>query len=336
MLTFRSLLGARLRAAMVGAVVTGALSGCSLPFGLGLPTTRALESGAAATLTSASSFELTGSYSEGSDRWTIDLQIERGGAEHAWVTASNLQLEAIIVGNQAYFRGQQYLSAHMGSDVVSRSFVRTAGNGWWKAAAGEVPKLPDLTDGKRLRSTFLGQASTQRIDHVSVDGVSAVEFSGPRAEVFLAAQAPYRVLRVRLKHGVVVDGIRDGDLRYGNYNRDFRISAPTDVIDFSDLSPLPPIYTVVSVDTSQCSSPCTVSAQLKNLGGMLGAPAPSTATFTMTDMASKQVLATCQAVVQPDVGFNSTTTVGCTMPDLVPQHGNALNVAAVADNPGGR
>ena len=319
---------------MVGAVVVGALSACDLPFGLALPTTRSLESGATGTLAAADSFEITGSYSEGSNQWSIDLQRTRPGAEHVSVTTSNVKLEAIILGNNAYFRGQQFLSAHMGSDLVSRSFVKAAGNGWWKGSAGHVPQLTDLTDGNAFRSTFLGQAITRRNDHVSVDGIDAVDLSGARGEVFISAKAPYRVLRVRLKHGVAVDGIRDADLRFVNYNSDFQISAPADVIDFSNLTTLPPIYTVVSVDTSGCGSPCVVSALLKNLGGLLHAQAPSTITFAMTDTASRQVLGSCQTQVVPDVKYNATTTVTCSIENVTAQQSNAATITAAPDNPG--
>ena len=326
--------GYRVRAGLIGAVVLGGLSACDLPFGLGLPTTRSLESGATSSLVAAQSVEITGSYLEGTTRWSIDLQLGRPTSEHVTVSSADVKLEAIILGSDAYFRGQQFLAAHMGSDLVSRSFVRAAGNGWWKGSVGRVPQLTDLTDGSLFRSTFLGQAATQRTDHLSVDGLDAVDLSGPRADVFIAAQAPYRVLRVRLKHGVVVDGIRDGDFRFTNYNSDFRIAAPADVIDFSNLTTLPPIYTVVSVDTSGCGSPCAVSALLKNLGGTTGAQAPSTVTFTMTDTASRQLVGTCQAQVVPDVAYNATTTVGCTIGSVSAQQSNAAVVTATPDNPG--
>jgi hypothetical protein len=324
----------RARAAIFGAVIVATLSSCDLPAGLGLPTTRSLEAGATATLADAKSFEMTGSYSEGSSRWTIDLQRQQRGAEHAIISGSGVQLEAVFQNKDEYFRGQQFLSAHMGSDPISRAFVSAAGSGWWKGLAGQVPQLMDLTDSNLLRSTFLGQAVTTRIDRVSVDGVAAVDLSGPRAEVFIAAQPPYRVLRVHLKSGVVVDGIRDGDLRYGHYDTDFHISTPANVIDFSNLSTLPPIYTVLSVDTSRCGSPCTASALLKNLGGLTGAHSPSVITFTMTDVASQQVVATCRVPVQPDVGYNATTTVACTFVDIAAQHGNAFSITAIPDNSG--
>jgi len=324
----------RARPGLVGVVVVATLSACDLPFGLDLPTTRSLETGATGTLVAADSFEITGSYSEGNNQWLVDLQLRRPGSRHVTVTTSDIKLEAIILGNTAYFRGQQFLSAHMGTDIVSRSFVKAAGNGWWKGSAGQVPQLPDLTDGTAFRSTFLGQAATQRTDHVSVDGIDAVELSGARGDVFITAQAPYRVLRVRLKHGVVVDGIRDADLRFVNYNGDFQISAPADVIDFSNLTTLPPIYTVVSVDTSRCGSPCVVSALLKNLGGLLSAQAPSTITFTMMDTASRQVLGSCQAQVIPDVTYNAPTTVMCSIDNVTAQQSNSATVTATPDNPG--
>src|SRR5207245_1077486 len=93
---------------------------------------------------------------------------------------------------------------------------------------------------------------------------------------------PNRLLVVQMKKGVVIDGISDGLFKYSNFGKDFGIAVPTDVIDFSNLSSLPPIYTVVSVDASRCASPCVVSAVLKNLGGLSGARAHSTVTFTMT------------------------------------------------------
>lgn len=324
----------RARAALIGAVVVATLSACDLPFGLGLPTTRSLETGATDALVRAHSFQITGSYSDGTSRWSIALQVSRPSSEHVRVATSTVKLEAIVVASQAFFRGQQFLSAHMGGDLVSRSFVQAAGNGWWKASAGHVPQLTHLTDGNAFKSTFLGQAVTQRIDHVSVDGIDAVDLSGTRAEVFIAAEAPYEVLRVRLKHGVVIDGIRDADLRFSNYGDDFRIAAPQDVIDFSNLSTLPPIYTVLSVDTSACASPCALTALLKNLGGMTGGRAASTISFTMIDTASRQQVGRCQAQVVPDVGYNATTTVGCTIDAVTLQQSNAATVTVTADNPG--
>ena len=335
---------------LLGAALLAGLAGCSLPFGLGTPTERALESGAEASLRT-SSFELTGNYAgpgvavpshvsgarsnpaPSSTAWTIDLQLNRPGDQHVVVTGTNLEVEAIIVGGDAYFRGQQFLSDHMGDDPLSRGLVSAAGNAWWKGSAGLVPQLPDFTSAIAFKSTFLGSAVTQRADNFSVDGVDAVKLSGPRADVYIAAASPNQLLVVQMKKGVVIDGISDGLFKYSNFGKDFGIAVPTDVIDFSNLSSLPPIYTVVSVDASRCASPCVVSAVLKNLGGLSGARAHSTVTFTMTGSVSGSVLGTCQTDVTPDVGYNATTTVSCTI-NLSSRPPNATKVTATPSNPG--
>jgi len=346
---FRSEMRYAAKAAMAGAAVLVALSACELPFNLGQPTTRALESGAADGLGSAKSFEITGSYTDqlsiltgpaSAARTTLtvaqvdlDLQLVRPSSEHVVIGATGSKLEAIIIGTAAYFRGHDFLAQHMGSDPLSQNLVRAAGNAWWKGAGATLPSLPDFTDGRTFRATFLGPAVTQRTDHVSVDGINAVELSGPRADVFVGAASPNELLRVHMKSSVVIDGVSNADFRYSNFDKDFGIAPPTDVIDFSNLSTLTPIYTVVSVDTSGCGSPCSVSALVKNLGGRQAAQAPSTITFTMTSSASGQVLGSCKVQVQPDVGFNATTTVACTIVGNGQQANSAI-VTATADNPG--
>jgi hypothetical protein len=330
----------RVLAVVAGAAVVAVLSACQAPFGLGQPSTRTLENGAVDSLTAAKSFEITGTYTESGNSWTIDMQVVRLASEHVIVTSSNLKLEAVIFTDatgavfSAFFRGNQYLSQHMGTDAASRNLVKAAGNAWWTGSGEQVPRLPDLTDGAAFRSTFLGTAVTKRTDNVVVDGTDAVNLSGPRADVFVAAKSPHQLLHVRLKNGAAVDGVSAADLQYSNFGKDFKIVKPTDVIDFSNLSTLPPIYTVVSVDTSRCAATCVVSAVVKNLGGKLGAQGPSSVAFTMTDSATKLTLGTCSAQVVPDVGYNATTTVTCTISTVNGQPANAAIVTATPTNPG--
>ncbi|HVC78001.1 MAG TPA: hypothetical protein VND96_15925 [Candidatus Micrarchaeaceae archaeon] len=327
-------------AVVAGAVLVTLLSGCQAPFGLGEPSTRALEDGVTGSLAAAKSFEIAGSYQAAGQQWSMDVQLVAGTAEHVVVTNSVLKLEALIFFDltghpvDGYFRGNQYLSQQMGTDPASRNLVKAAGNGWWKGPASDVPRLFSLTDGPTFRVTFLGTAVTSRTDHISVGGVEAVSLSGPRADVFVAAAAPHQLLRLHLKTGATIDGIADADFNYSNFGADFKIARPTDVIDFSDLSTLPPIYTVLSVDTSGCTSTCVVSALVKNLGGKFGAQAPSTITFTMSDSATKATIGTCPAQVVPDVGYNATKTVSCTIAAVNGQQANAATVTAVPTNPG--
>jgi hypothetical protein len=311
------------------------VAACEPPFQLGQPTTRELETGAADSLSNATSFTLRGTYRTPASGfiWTMNAVLLRPDREDVVVIGPGVQVETIQIGSQAYFQGQAFLAQHMGSDPLSQALVKAAGNAWWKGSTTLVPQLPELTTGTAFRSTFLGAAVTQRTDHVSIDGLAAIELSGPRADVYIRAATPHYLLHVRVKSGVVIDGLDEADLEYGNFNRRLEISAPSNVIDFSNLTTLPPIYTVVSVDTSRCGSPCVVSAQLKNLGGLLGATAPSTVAFTMTASASGTVIGTCQAQVTPDVAYNATTNVSCTI-NLSGQPENAAIVTATATNPG--
>lgn len=335
------------------AVAALAFSACDLPFGIGTPTTRALEGGVEDSLSSSSNFEITGSYTQvqaappaprvsgarvttpqAGAPWSIDLQVSaRPAAEHLLLSTAGVKLEAIVLSGSAYFRGQDFLAEFLGGDPQSSQLLKAAGNAWWKGPSGLVPRLPDLTGGIAFRAAFLGSAVTSRKDHVAVDGVDTVELSGPRADVYIYSSPPNQLVRLVMHRGVTVDGIAGGDLHFSNFGKDFDIAVPSDVIDFSNLSTLPPIYTVVSVDTSRCTSPCVVSAVLKNLGGPTGAQAPSTVTFTLTDSATGAVAGSCQATVTPDVGYNATTTVSCTIA-LGGSPPNAAIVTATPSNPG--
>lgn len=321
-----------LGAAALAAVLLVVVAACDLPFQLGQPTTRALEAGAANSLSNTTSFTLRGGYSAASGVvWMLTAVFQRPDREDVAVTGPGVQVEAILIGSQAYFQGQAFLAQHMGSDPVSQNLVKAAGNAWWKGSSTLAPQLPDLTTGTGLRSTFLGAAVTRRTDHVSIDGLDAIELSGPRADVYIRAVAPHYLMHIRMKRDVVVDGLAAADLDYGNFNRRIEISPPSDVIDFSNLTTLPPIYTVVSVDTSRCAATCVVSALIKNLGGITGAQAPSTVTFTLSYAGT--VLGACQALVSPDVGYNATTTVACTIV-LTGAIDTSAVVTAAADNPG--
>jgi hypothetical protein len=328
LISFRRAFGAAAMAAVVMVVVAA----CDLPFQLGQPTTRELETGATDSLSNATAFTLRGTYADVSGgAWTLNALLLRPDREDIAISGPAASVEAILIGGQAYFSGQAFLAKHMGSDPVSQNLVKAAGNAWWKGSTALAPQLPDLTTGSAFRLVFLGAAVTQRTDHVAIDGVDAVELSGPRADVYIRAETPHYLIHVHMKKGVVVDGLGAADLDYGNFNRRIEITAPADVIDFSNLTTLPPIYTVVSVDTSRCTSTCVVSAVLKNLGGMTGAKAPSTVTFSLAYAGT--VLGGCQAQVSPDVGYNATTTVSCTIV-FTGQVDTSAVVTATADNPG--
>jgi len=319
-------------ATSLGAFSLLALASACDPFGL--PATRALEDGVASMLTSSRSFEIAGQYVAGPDQWKMDMQVVRPDTRHIALssTQARISLEALIVGRVAYFRGRQFLADRLRDNPLGPSLVNAAGDMWWRdTTIAPPPSLPDFTDGAAFRASFLGSAATSRLDHQRVGADDAVELSGARADVYIGTVPPFRLLRVQLKRGVTVDGIVDADLRYSNVDADFHLSVPTAVIDFANLSTLPPIYTVTAIDTSACGSPCVVSATVRNLGGGTGAHAPSTVVFTLSDPVSALPLGTCTATIQPDVGYNVTTTASCSMTVSTV---NAAVVTASVNNPG--
>src|SRR5215470_7584356 len=189
---------------------TALLAACN-PFGL--PATRALENGAANMLMSAKSFQMDGHYKAAGATWTVTVQLTRPDREHVIATSNGQQLEAVVIGSIAYFRGQDFLKAHL-TDARSQALVSAAGSAWWKGIAVDVPSYPDLTGGPAFRTNFIGPAVTSRVDGQSVNGADAVELSGARADVYIGTDPPYPLLRLRIKDGVTVDGITDADFAF--------------------------------------------------------------------------------------------------------------------------
>ena len=327
-------MGRLMRRALAGLTFALLLPSCQLPLGLGLPTTRELMNGAAANL-SATSLEVAGSYVESGRRWDVELQITRPGAQHVVASMEGLRIEAIVIGKDAYFRGQELLAQHLNADVASISLAKAAGNAWWKGLSPTPrPDFADFTDAARVKAAFLNADLVTRRDHVLVDGVESAELSGSRADVYIREAAPHELLHLHMLSGTTVGGMVLADLKFNNYGKDFKIVAPSEVIDFADLSTLPPNYTVLSVDASGCGTPCVVKAALKNLGGGTGGKAPSTVTFEMTDLASGKVVGSCTTNVAPDVGYNATTTVSCTVAKPAAVDFGPSRVTASPTNPG--
>jgi hypothetical protein len=310
------------------------VSACQPPLGLGLPTVRELETGAIARLSAAKSLEVAGSYSELGDLWQVDVQFVRSGARHVAATRNGVQVEAILIGKDGYFRSPQLLVQQLNGDPASRSLAVAAGNAWWKGLVAAAPNLSDFTDGARVKAAFINADLVARHDHVAESGMDTAQLSGPRGDVYIAEAAPHELVRLRMRPGVTVDGINQADLRYSHYGADFKIAAPPSVINFADLSTLPPTYTVLSVDGSGCGSPCVVRAVVKNLGGKTGAKAPSSIRFDLADLVSGSSSGTCTATVVPDVDYNATTAVSCTIEGVNGVGSGAAKVTATPINPG--
>src|SRR5256885_3824621 len=125
-----------------------ALAACDPTLGLGLPSERVLEDGAATTLTQPTGFDIKVTYSTSAgELWAIDVQLVRPNTERATASTGDQKVEAIILGETAYFRGQKFLAARMGSDPLSQNLVKAAGSSWWKGSPSFIPPMKGFTDG---------------------------------------------------------------------------------------------------------------------------------------------------------------------------------------------
>src|SRR5438270_1964882 len=323
-----------MRRLLAAAAMTLLVAGCDLPLGLGFATTRELEDAALGRLASARSFEVSGSYFELGEHWVIDVQVARPHAKHVLVERNGVRLEAILIGAATYFRSQQILTQVLGGDQASKNLAQAVGNAWWTGLPATGSSPFDFTDPAELKAGLINSGLVNRRDRVPANGVQTAELSGPRADAFIAEAAPHELIRLRMRPGAVLEGIEKGDIIYSHYGANFKITPPTSVINFADLTTLPPDYTVLSVDISGCGSPCLVQATLKNLGGRNGAKAPSTVSFQMSDLISGRAIGGCTGTVTPDVDYNATTTVSCTIAEAAGADFAGAKVTATPNNPG--
>jgi hypothetical protein len=321
---------------LLAVVAVLSLAACEVPLGLDQASTPELENGAIAAVASARSLEIAGPYTESGEPWKIDLQVSRPSSKRMVLESKSFRLEAIVIGGTAYFRSPELMAARLAAGQTTPGAAVAVGQGWWRGAmaAGPPPALADFTDSSKLKTTFLNSALVARHDHVAMAGADTAELSGPLADVYIREAAPHDLIRLHMKSSTTVDGIAKADFLFSHYGADFGIVAPAEVVDFADLSTLPPNYTVLSVDGSGCGSPCQVNASVKNLGGRTGAKARSTVTFEMTEVLSGKVLGKCTGTIAPDVDFNVTTTVSCIIDGVVSVPAGGAKVTATPTNPG--
>src|SRR5260221_5453394 len=215
-----------MRLLLTGLAALLVLSACEPPLGLGLATTRELENGALAGLGSARSVERAGSYLDSGDPWQVDVQVGQDGARHLVASSRGMDLEAILIGKDGYFRSQDLLARQLNGSPGSQSLARAAGNGWWKGPLASTPTFADFTQGDRVKATFINADLASRRDHVTDVGMDTAELSGPRADVYIEEAAPHELVRLRMQPGTTVDGITRADLRYRHYGADFKFVPP--------------------------------------------------------------------------------------------------------------
>jgi hypothetical protein len=323
-------------------VVVGAVSlmmaACGLPFGIGQASTSQLLNGATDNLAKASSFEVAGSFTSGSDKVVLDLQFKAPNTVHMDRTLNGVKVEVIQVGGTPYYRGKDFIAAVVGTDALGVALTKYIGDTRWVASKSATPiDMSGLTDANKVKANFLTTVGVQRKDNVTFNGQDTAELTGSGYIVNITESSPYQFVRLRTQ-GKGSSDFADADVTFENYNKSFEISAPSPVFNLDDGSTWPPLYMVTAINLNGCTAdPCTVAATVTNSGGAKGASAPSTVTFTLTNDADSSPLGTCKVAVTPDVDNTKTATVSCSITGgawtAFVQAGGNYHAKAVADNP---
>lgn len=316
------------------------IAACGLPFGLGKPSTSQLENGAADNLAKAKSFEAQGTFSESGTDYKFDTKYAAPNTEDVQVIQGNLSYELLQMNGTVYFKGSDYLATVLGSDPNAQQILKGVGTRWFTSKSATPIDLSDITNANKVKANFLNTIATKRADDVITNGQDTAELTLVDGIVDITENTPYRLVRLRSLKGQTLNGVTGFDMTFSNYDKDFGIQAPTDVFDFDDPTTWPPLYKVDSVaqktiaGTTSCDDPCTLTATVENVGGVKGASAPSTVTFTLSSAADKSTLGTCKVTIQPDKPHAQQFTVSCSIQSAAWTNFNGdYNYGATADNP---
>jgi hypothetical protein len=294
------------------------MAACGLPFGLGRPSTSQLENGAADNLANATSFEAMGTFSESSTNYTFDTKYVKPSTEDILVTQGTLNYEVLQIGGKVYFKGNAYLSSVLTSPDAQQ-ILKAVGDRWFTTSTAQLVDTSAITDANKVKANFLTTIAAQRTDDVVVDGQKTAELTLSDFILNITESSPYRLVRLRSVSGKAVSGVSDFDMKFTNYGQDFGIQQPTNVFDLDDPTTWPPLYQVDSVTqvvisgTTSCNDPCVLNAIVENAGGVNGASAPSTVTFTLTSDTDNSTLGSCKVTIQPDRPHGQKFNVSCTI-----------------------
>lgn len=309
------------------------IGACSLPFGIGRPSTSQLENGAADNLANAKSFEVKGTFTDAQTSYTFDTKYVKPATEDTLITEGSVSYEVMQIGGKVYIKGSDYLNNALTSQDA-KQIINAVGGRWFTISTAQPVDLSPITDANKVKANFLTTISDKRTDDVSVDGQNTAELTLSDAILNVTESSPYRLVRLRSVSGKTVSGVGNFDMKFSNWDQDFGLQTPTDVFDLDDPTTWPPYYQFVSVSAAGCNDPCVMSAVYQNAGGLNGAKAPSTVMFTLKAQDNTTLLGSCTVTIQPDHPHGQQFTVSCSIQNSTwTNYVGTYYYAAVVDNP---
>ena len=291
-------------------------TGCAVPR-IGQASTSDLINGAGTELAHATGLEVSGAFSKDSEDFSVDIQLNPPHSAHITAgksasTQTSVNYEAVQIDGKDYYRSLDLARSATVDTPQAKLVARMLENRWF-TYKGTPFDLGIFASAADIKANFLTDLRVSRKDDVDAGGQNTAQLATGDYVVNITEASPHRLVFVQTVAGKTVQGMSQAHIAIKSYNKDFAIQAPTKVIDLDDPTTWPPLYTIVSVENSQCGSPCTLSAQVKNLGGLEGASAPSSVTFELTNTANHSVLGSCTVTIQHDIAHNQTATERCTI-----------------------
>lgn len=311
------------------------VAACNLPFvGPSLASTSQLINGAGDSLAKASGFEMTGAFDDTTGTYTMDLQYTAPTTAHMVMTQNGLQIEVIQTNGKLYYRGKDFIAGQVGSNAGAQKILRAVGDRWFTSKSATPIDMSGFTDAAKVKANFLTSLTVARKDNVNSGGQMTAELSADSYVLNITESSPHQLVYMRTTAGKTVSNISNAKLAFTNYNKSFGTLAPGNVFDLDDATTWPPLYTAVSVENSQCNDPCVLSAVLRNDGGLAGASAPSTVTFSLLDD-NNNALGSCKVTISPDIANGKQVTESCSISSAAWTNyaGSTYQYEAVPDNP---
>lgn len=308
---------------------------CSLPLiGHSLPTTAQLINGAAAGFANATGVEVVGAFSQGTDNYAIDMQVNEPATAHVKVERNSTQIEVIQAGGKVYYRSPDMLNGLLGTTALDRSIEHAVGDRWYTYKDTQLIDLSPFTEPAKVKANFFNTLAVKRKDNVSSSGLMTAELSAQDFVIDITESSPHRLVFLKTAPGKLIQDYSDVHMVFTKYNQDFAIQAPTNVFDIDDHTTWPPLYYRVSINNSRCNDPCVLSAVFQNDGGTSGASSASTVTFSLAD-SSKNPLGSCARAISPDVPNGQKVTVTCAISTAAwSRFSGSYYYDATVDNPG--
>ena len=303
-----------------------------------LAITSELVNGAADSFAKATQLRVTGSATEDGDTPALDVQFTPPSTDHVTLIQNgNINVGSVGINGKYFYRAGLH-RPFCWDGASDQQLARAVGDRWFTSSSAVPFDVGAFTDASKVKDNFLTTSSLKRTDNVSTNGVMTAELTAGDYILNITEASPYRLVLLRTAPGKTVQKLSDAKLAYSNYNKDFAIQTPTDVVDKDNHATWPPMYTRVSIEHSGCNDPCTLSAVYRNDGGTTGASAPSTINFTLTSKADGSALGSCKATIQPDVANGQTVTEKCSISSSAwtafnNVNGNVYIYNAVVDNP---